>query len=46
MLMPGQSCTVQVTFMPPDSVTYNATLSVTDGSGQTQMTTLTGAGID
>ena len=45
-LMPGQSCTVQVTFMPPDSVTFNATLLVTDGSNQTQTTTLTGSGID
>ena len=46
MLMPGQSCTVQVTFMPPDSVAYNATLLVTDSSNQTQTTTLMGSGID
>jgi len=45
-LMPGQRCIVQVTFMPPDSVAYNATLLVTDSSSQTQATTVTGSGID
>ena len=46
MLQPGQSCTVQIVFTPPDSVSFSAILSVTDGLGQTQTVSLSGAGID
>lgn len=42
----GASCTVAVVFTPPDSAGYTATLSVTDGSSQTQTVDLTGSGSD
>jgi N-acetylneuraminic acid mutarotase len=41
-----QSCTVQVVFTPPDSVSFSATLSVTDSSSQTLTVALMGSGID
>jgi hypothetical protein len=45
-LQPGQSCTIHVVFTPPDSVTFTATLSVTDSLNQTQTVSLMGSGID
>jgi hypothetical protein len=41
-----QSCTVQVVFTPPDSVSFSATLSVTDSSNQTLTVAFMGSGID
>jgi len=46
-LSPGQTCVVQVVFTPPDSGTYNATLSVTDSVDRSpQSASLTGTGLD
>jgi centrosomal CEP192-like protein/galactose oxidase-like protein/Kelch motif protein len=41
-----QSCTFQITFMPPDVGTYNATLSVTNSAGAAATLSLTGTGTD
>jgi N-acetylneuraminic acid mutarotase len=44
---PGQNCAVQVVFTPPDSITFNATLSVTDNANfSPQTASLTGSGLD
>jgi hypothetical protein len=45
-LNPGQSCTLQVVFTPPDSVSFSATLSVTDSAKNTQTVSLSGTGLD
>ena len=41
-----QTCTLQVTFTPPDVFTYNATLSVTNSAGGAATLPLTGTGLD
>jgi hypothetical protein len=41
-----QTCTVQITFAPPDVFTYNATLSVTNSAGAASSLQLTGTGLD
>lgn len=46
MLQPGQSCTVQIVFTPPDSISYGATLLVTDSAKHTQTASLAGTGLD
>jgi hypothetical protein len=45
-LQPGQSCTVQIVFTPRDSVSFAATLSVTDSAKNVQTVSLAGVGID
>lgn len=45
-LSPRQSCTVQVVFTPPDSVSFSATLAVTDSANNTLTVALMGSGID
>ena len=47
-LAPGQSCTFQVVFSPPDSdAPYSGTLSVTnDGTGSPETVSLSGSGLD
>jgi hypothetical protein len=45
-LNPGQSCTLQVVFTPPDSVSFSGTLSVTDSAKNTQTVSLSGTGQD
>ena len=47
-LTPGQSCTFQVVFTPPDSdAPYNGTLSVTNSvDGSPQTVSLSGTGVD
>ncbi|MFN8512851.1 MAG: choice-of-anchor D domain-containing protein [Chloroflexia bacterium] len=46
-LLPGQSCTIQVTFTPSAVGPRSATLTVTDNaSGSPQVITLTGVGIN
>jgi hypothetical protein len=47
MLNPQQSCVFQVTFTPPDTGTYSATLTVTDsGKGAAATLALSGIGLD
>ena len=47
MLNPQQSCVFQVTFTPPDTGTYSATLTVTDGGkGAAATLALAGTGLD
>jgi hypothetical protein len=44
-LAPGKSCTVQVTFTPPDDGVHSGELSVNDdATGAPQMVPLTGTG--
>jgi hypothetical protein len=46
-LNPQQSCVFQVTFRPPDTGTYSATLTVTDsGRGAAATLGLAGTGLD
>jgi hypothetical protein len=45
-LQPGQSCTVQIVFRPPDSGSYSATLTVTDTAKNSQTVSLAGVGLD
>jgi hypothetical protein len=45
-LQPGQSCTVQIVFTPPDAGGFSATLSVTDSAGNSQTVSLSGMGLD
>ncbi len=46
-LNPQQSCVFQVTFRPPDTGTYSATLTVTDsGKGTAATLALAGTGLD
>lgn len=43
----GQTCTISVTFTPPDAGTYNATISVTDDSNPSpQVLPITGVGLN
>lgn len=47
VLNAGQSCTFQVVFAPPDSITFTGTLSVSYiGKASPQVLTLSGTGID
>lgn len=41
-----QSCTIQITFTPPDVFTYNATVSVTNSAGAAASLALTGSGLN
>jgi Abnormal spindle-like microcephaly-assoc'd, ASPM-SPD-2-Hydin/Galactose oxidase, central domain/Kelch motif len=41
-----QTCTLQITFTPPDVFTYNATLSVTNSAGAAANLPLSGTGVD
>ena len=41
-----QSCTIQITFTPPDVFTYNATVSVTNSAGAAATLALTGTGLN
>jgi N-acetylneuraminic acid mutarotase len=41
-----QTCTLQITFTPPDVFTYNATLSVTNSGGEAASLALTGMGLN
>jgi len=45
-LLPGQSCTVQIIFTPPDAGNYVAVLSVTDTAKNSQTVSLAGVGLD
>jgi len=45
-LQPGQSCTVQIVFTPPDAGSFTANLSVSDSSGNVQAASLSGTGLD
>ena len=45
-LLPGQSCTVQIVFTPPDAGNYVAVLSVTDTAKNSQTVSLAGVGLD
>jgi hypothetical protein len=45
-LQPGQTCTVQVVFAPPDAGSFGASLSVTDTAKNTQTVSLAGMGLD
>jgi N-acetylneuraminic acid mutarotase len=46
-LNPGMNCVIQVSFTPPDSGTYNATLSVTDSDNSSpQAASLSGVGLN
>jgi hypothetical protein len=42
----NQTCTIQVVFTPPGSVTYTETLHVIDAKGSSYLLTLTGTGSD
>jgi hypothetical protein len=41
-----QTCTLQITFTPPDVFTYNATLSITNSAGAAASLPLSGTGVD
>ncbi len=41
-----QTCTIQVTFTPPDIFTYKATVSATNGAGSPATLTVKGQGLD
>ena len=46
-LNPNTSCAIQIVFTPPDTGTYNATLSVTDSdTSSPQTASLTGVGLN
>jgi hypothetical protein len=45
-LQPGQSCTVQIVFRPPDAGNYSAVLSVIDTAKNSQTVSLAGVGLD
>jgi len=42
----NQTCTIQVVFTPPDSITYNETLQIIDATGSSYLLTLTGTGLN